>query len=137
MNKYFNQRHSSVLVLVIILTSVALMAAGGALLLLSNEYRMAHRSLVWNSTLFVAEAGVEQAWNEANTAQTNSGNAWVGWTSTATNKSITRSITHVGNNTPFGTYSVNVVPFCPPLELIIQLLPLVLYMYHMEILPIL
>ena len=99
----------SVLVLVLILTSVLLVIAGSALSILTAEYTHSTRSTVWNESLFVAEGGVDLAWNALN-LQSSDTNAWSGWTpssTSATNHSITVSLAANGTNTSIGTFTVN------------------------------
>jgi hypothetical protein len=100
----------SVLVLVLILTSVLLVIAGSGLSILSAEYTHSIRSTTWNESLFVAEGGVDMAWNALN-RQAGNTNAWTGWTpatTAATNHSITTSLTAIGTDTAsVGSFTVS------------------------------
>lgn len=100
----------SVLILVLILTSVLLIIAGSGLSLLTTEYSHSVRSTVWNKSLYMAEGGVDLAWNALN-LQSSDTNAWSGWTpstASATNHSITVAMTPFSSSsTNVGVFSVN------------------------------
>ena len=108
--KSTKSRAGSVLVLVLILTSVLLVIAGAVLSTITLEYTHSIRSTTWNESLFVAEGGVDLAWNALN-LQSSDTNAWSGWTPStvsSTNHSITLSLTADGTNTTsIGSFTVN------------------------------
>jgi hypothetical protein len=97
---------------VLVLTSVLLVIAGSGLAILTAEYTHSVRSTTWNESLFVAEGGIDLAWNALN-LQSSDTNAWAGWTpstTTATNHSITVSLTATGTNTTsVGSFTVECV----------------------------
>jgi len=81
--KHKSEQEGSALVIVMMISGILVAALGTYLTLVSNENQSVIRSLGWNNSLSLAEAGVEEALSHLNLNQYNYAND--GWTPSGTN----------------------------------------------------
>ena len=88
--KHNRNAEGSALVIVMMISGILVAALGTYLTLVSNENQSVIRSLGWNNSLSLAEAGVEEALSHLNLNQYDYSND--GWTQSGTNYSKQRTI---------------------------------------------